>query len=735
MGNPALFSGSFVKFLKSSLNLADKAYITPGTADPSSTATSAPASSLYLRATQTTTTYAVAPSGSGSFPSNPGKRATVFTATMTGIVTSCLLNAQTAGGASGNVFAKIYSTVAGVPSVAIATSNSVAAASLPVFDSITLTSFTFPSPPTLVSGTQYALVYDFSGALPGNPSSVTGLGFGQVTAGYTTFTNGGGAGDSFSSLPGNGPTFTLVTASSDDGGVVFVKQDAGLSTNWSPLATRASTLYAATKAPADGFSALISDRLDTTSKLDTTLTQGTYSRATNSSGMYSLVADKGKLVTTVGTAYTLSAGPSFTVTPGCIIYFNGAGVFRRIVTVTSQTVGVLDAALPSNVTSVTCMVSQAVWTSDLVNIGDAGQATRLRDFFPSTSNNTIHLEYYDSSASADTTPDFTSTALMVGSVSNSGLQSDTGAPLTSTFAPILIRPAAPAQINDYPLIANANQQRLFAVFFPNPNISPGSGSSTTNLLGYDLSAYIKTTTANGGTLNSSYVQSDGTGTAVNSGTPTFTGGNTRIVLGYNFIPGVNPGMPDGDLEVLVEGLVIPRFFTGVVGSYYTEVAGTTNTIDISGDLTILSPSVSIHTRRRQGQTDGSTANAYKLASYYDAVVGSAAQVTTGAAGYTTIAAAIAAAPQGRILVLAGTYTENITTVATTNDQLFIQGQGHKTLLTGNLTMGGSFTDIGGLKVTGAISITGNANFLKTWLATAGSFANTGTGNSYQVIQE
>jgi len=145
--------------------------------------------------------------------------------------------------------------------------------------------------------------------------------------------------------------------------------------------------------------------------------------------------------------------------------------------------------------------------------------------------------------------------------------------------------------------------------------------------------------------------------------------------------------------------------------------------------------VSIHTRRRQGQTDGSTANAYKLASYYDAVVGSAAQVTTGAAGYTTIAAAIAAAPQGRILVLAGTYTENITTVATTNDQLFIQGQGHKTLLTGNLTMGGSFTDIGGLKVTGAISITGNANFLKTWLATAGSFANTGTGNSYQVIQE
>lgn len=48
MGSPALFSGNFVKFLKSQLNLFDAAYILTGSVDPRSSATNAPKGSIYL---------------------------------------------------------------------------------------------------------------------------------------------------------------------------------------------------------------------------------------------------------------------------------------------------------------------------------------------------------------------------------------------------------------------------------------------------------------------------------------------------------------------------------------------------------------------------------------------------------------------------------------------------------------------------------------------------------------
>src|SRR5574338_38140 len=49
MGSPALFSGTFVKFLKSKLNLFDIAQIITGTTDPRSVATDAKKGSIYMR--------------------------------------------------------------------------------------------------------------------------------------------------------------------------------------------------------------------------------------------------------------------------------------------------------------------------------------------------------------------------------------------------------------------------------------------------------------------------------------------------------------------------------------------------------------------------------------------------------------------------------------------------------------------------------------------------------------
>lgn len=51
MGSPALFTGTFVKFLKANLNLFDVAYILTGTQDPRSSATDAPKGSVLLRQT------------------------------------------------------------------------------------------------------------------------------------------------------------------------------------------------------------------------------------------------------------------------------------------------------------------------------------------------------------------------------------------------------------------------------------------------------------------------------------------------------------------------------------------------------------------------------------------------------------------------------------------------------------------------------------------------------------
>jgi hypothetical protein len=486
----------------------------------------------------------------------------------------------------------------------------------------------------------------------------------------------------------------------------------------------------AAKSPADGFKALVYDTFNTlisdaNSKVDATFTKGTHDLIGQ---FYELKCDKTKTITTTGTSFTLSAAPSgFSVSVGDIIWSNSQSIFRRVATVLTTTAGTLDAAFPVDLAAGAGMVSQALWTKDLVNYGDSSQQTRLRDFFPSTDITSIHLEYLDSLATSDSISDSVSTALIVASASNSGLQSDTGLPLTSTFASIFTRPAAPNQILDYPLLANATKQRLFAVFFPNP--SNATVVSKANILEYDISVYTKQTLNNGGYLNSAFCMSDSTGTPNNCSNPTVVSGKTRVTLSFNYVPGLNPGKPSGDLSVLVEGQIIPRFYAGVIGAYYLEVPGTTNQIEFWANLSALS--LSIQVERRQGSIDTSDQNTIRLLALYDAIVGSAADVVSGRATHSTLQSAHdSISAFGKILVLPGATI----TSATITKVVTIEGKGYSSQL-GALALTSSYCAIKWVTFQGNISIGGTGNFVREcWIGPTFTATDTGTGNSILIAQ-
>lgn len=350
---------------------------------------------------------------------------------------------------------------------------------------------------------------------------------------------------------------------------------------------------------ADGFQALITDTFaepntDATSAVRSTETNATYDTSVANHKFYKIKCDKTKTVTTVGTGFTLSGAPSFTIAAGDIIYSGSA--WRRIASISSQTVGVLDVAFSPNLTTAACMVSQAVWTKDIVNFGTIADGNLFKDIFGAVNINQINLDYEDSLSVGDAIWDVTSTARVVGSASNNGVVADVALPTSDTFAPIFTRPTGVNEILNYPLLANANRQRLFIAFFCNPNNA--SVTAQANLLKYDASLYPETPETNGGFLDSAFCMSDSTGTPNNCSNPTVVVGKTRVQLNFDYVPGINSGFPDGDLEVIIEGNSIPRFYTGIVGAYWKEVSGSTSIIELYADLSGFS--YSIHVRRRQG---------------------------------------------------------------------------------------------------------------------------------------
>ena len=128
-------------------------------------------------------------------------------------------------------------------------------------------------------------------------------------------------------------------------------------------------------------------------------------------------------------------------------------------------------------------------------------------------------------------------------------------------------------------------------------------------------------------------------------------------------------------------------------------------------------------------------SATSLKSAYTFVVGTSATVASSLVTHTTIQAAVSAAIVGdRILVLNGTYTENVSI----GNGITLEGQGRETILNGNLT----FTLGSQLSLVKAINISGNLTFnassarnivSECWQNSIGSITDGGTDNLWTLI--
>jgi len=202
--------------------------------------------------------------------------------------------------------------------------------------------------------------------------------------------------------------------------------------------------------PAPGFQALeIDDFSELPSSADSKVDSSTSATHSVADAMFELKCDKTRSMSTTGTSYFLNgATTGFTLAVGDIIWHNAGSVWRKVVGITNATSGTLDAVFPVDLILTPVMISQAVHTKDIVNLGDASQKTRPRDFF-SGNVSPIFVDYQDSLDSGDEIADFTDEARVVFAASNYGDIDDVGFPNSYRFEPIFARPQAPAQIDNY----------------------------------------------------------------------------------------------------------------------------------------------------------------------------------------------------------------------------------------------------------------------------------------------
>lgn len=141
--------------------------------------------------------------------------------------------------------------------------------------------------------------------------------------------------------------------------------------------------------------------------------------------------------------------------------------------------------------------------------------------------------------------------------------------------------------------------------------------------------------------------------------------------------------------------------------------------------------------RRISQADTVGVVVDSLLQVYSCIVGSAAQVSAGVATHTSIASAISAASAGgNILVLRGTYTENVTVPK----EVHLEGAGRGAVLNGTLTFASASTlsSWRRMKIADNVvfSVGANGIFFETiWIATTKTVTDGGVANYKTYITE
>lgn len=419
----------------------------------------------------------------------------------------------------------------------------------------------------------------------------------------------------------------------------------------------------------------------------------------------------------------------------------GAGQWRRISTVGSQTSFTLDSAFTGGDASTgdRVMISQALWTKDLVNLGSSTERTRARDFF-SGNILTAFIDYQDSLTASDDVSDRTLLNRMVVAASNTGLATDTSNPTSNTFGSIFARPIRANTVSDYTLFTNSTQERLFLVFFADP-YNPDV-TSTANILDYEASFYGDNSTVNSGVLEDAICFSDNSTTPHNCTVATASG-ITSVTLDWSFVPNVKTG--ESQVEVYVDGKRINKFIsiqkTPSTDLYFTEQTdgfGIYRKIQFNNDLSVTP--VEIKVIKRLGvNVDVAVPTVNRVNALADFVVGSAAQVANGTATHTTLTDAITAAVAGQsILVLNNV---SITDTVTVNKKLHIAGKGNGSSVTGSLTVtsAGAKSSFDMLRFSSSITFQASADYCfgRLWQANGQTFSNdpSNTSSDISIIQE
>jgi hypothetical protein len=493
-------------------------------------------------------------------------------------------------------------------------------------------------------------------------------------------------------------------------------------------------------APQPTYQAVVTDKFDVVESAAGSMVDPNYTNATQNFGekFYTITYDNTlRASASSGTTVSLSSLPlHFTVKAGDIIYFQTSQQTRFIVGTGSNSVTV---DTPINTGGEQVLLSQAITSVDLVNFGSATDGNRLRDIFPGQSNLTVQLDYKDNAIANSNAPDYTGTPSVAAVISNSGLQADTGLPLSTTFCLPYVRPVVPGMASEIALLSNANTERMFVVFFANPAIV---GSGSVNALGYRLDLYQESYFATDGIAESAYAYNNYTGLTeipINCGVPANVGGKTQVQLTWSFTEGLLPNTVESDIIVEVDGVNIKRFLAGVTTAAdltFTEI--NSNTIQFSQDIITGQPLRAINIYKRNGTKDMSVANQGRLGMLQDIWVGNVADVAAGYANYSSLQTAINSAVAGQKIFIRSNFSvfENVTL----NVPVLIEGSGHSSFINGSLTVtsAANFSAIKWLRFGGSVTLQSGTTgiFLREcWITSGNTVTDSGSGNSVLMIGE
>jgi len=464
--------------------------------------------------------------------------------------------------------------------------------------------------------------------------------------------------------------------------------------------------------PATGFRELIYDSFTVpVASPDSTV----YStNATYGQGVFRLLCDNTKTVTISGTNFTLS-GDVLWMKAGDIIYINSIKEWVKITSISNQSSGTIDRSL--SLTNEACVVSQAIFTKDFINLGSDIEKTRIRDTYGAQKLNLIHVNYSDSLLVGDNISDDMSEARIVVSASNEGAYNDTTTyPTSDKFTAFYSRPLSNEIALDYPLKNNTPNERCFLVFFPNPYNTDVLNQGSANLLDYECSLVCEIPLYRGAYKNAAFAMSDGSVPAVNSNQPVVVSGKTQWKLNFNFMHNLSSGGVSGDLEVIVDGKLIPRYVAGsTTTTYYKEIS--TDTIEFWADLSATPVSL-IAIRREIAPV---TAVGLQLAGVYDAIVGTEYQVVEGLSTHTSLQQAINDCSSNNRIALLVDIAESVTI----NKSIIIEAK-PQTTITGNVIISATPSFIPNLHIIGDLTV--DASFCDLFMNVEGNIIVNGNGN-------